>query len=409
MQSKKLMITVLFNALCITPAVLAMCTRTSAVRNSLSRAASARFSTVRTPVAQASTATVRPAQKRMLTRQFSDSSGGGKHSYQESWQQAEAKDRIKKVLSLTSVAAVASIIAEANEIADWASSKGFFKQGFDERLIPKEFDDAIIRMSTESSILVVAVVSACSGSIIVSKNDPNLYFVLTAAHCIGPKNYAHIKNPQNPAQYIGIKLEPLVIDEGTDVAVLLIPSQAIRKFKNATGRALPAIPASQLSSAGPRTGEPILLQGYPENKDVYKGKEVYKEKLVVINPEEIIKSGSLGRILPIPYDQDRIATRLVPSEKHSPAPLGGASGAPLIALRGKTPEVLGVCHASEEFHSVWSWLGISTPKRMGPLYASGCGKLPLYLQEAEKRALEAKEAEKNKSWLRKFAEKYLMW
>ncbi|MCC7414864.1 MAG: trypsin-like serine protease [Epsilonproteobacteria bacterium] len=387
MHFKKITLTLFLNAFCITPAALAMCTRASVVKNRLSRAASARFSTVKPPVAQVSTATLPATQKPTLPPQLSDSRGD-KRNYQGSWQQAGAKDAIKKALGITGAAAIAAIIAEATEIADWAG-KTWFKQGFDEKLIPDEFSRAIVRIYSQNR-------AQCTGFIVSSEKSPGVHFLFTAAHCIRFKNYAHIKKPQNPAEYIRIELIPAVVMQSTDVAVFLIPSKQIRYFQDKTGTTLPAIPAKQLASSAPRKGKHVLLQGYPCNKAYYKKTGVHTEKLFVDEPETIGATGAVGEA-----KVDSIYTTLLPTETYLPESLGGASGSPCIIMRGKTPEVLGIAIAqtgSEE----------DPKRRAGPLQAGGCGKLPFYIQEAESRTPYI-EAELNKPWLQRFAKNSSAW
>ena len=61
-------------------------------------------------------------------------------------------------------------------------------------------------------------------------------------------NYIEIKDPQHPEKNIKVELNPITIDQDNDVAILLIPANEVKRFKDETGTMLPAIPASQLSS-----------------------------------------------------------------------------------------------------------------------------------------------------------------
>ncbi len=396
MSYKKFILTLLLNAFCVTPAALAMCTRTTAVKNTLSRAASARFSTVKPPVARASRVTPQATQKMMLKRQFSSSSDDKKHSHQGSWQQAEAKDAIKKALGITAPAAIAAIILEAGEIADFAR-KTFFMDTLDEGLISDEFSRAIVKIYDESG-------GQCSGCIIASEKYLGVYFVLTAAHCVSHegKDYIHIKHPQysdDSDKDIKIELAQILIEPSTDVAIFLIPSQEKRRFQDETGTVLPAIPAKQLSSIEPRKNEVILLQGYPARVPF---KNFYREKFMSKGPTASSYTGG-----------EETLTKLVPLEKHLPETLHGASGAPYIVIRDNSPEVQGI-HSGGVFYTFGK-------VRAGPTYGAGFGKLPHYLQqaedyaqEAEKRAHEQQEAEKEalqkterkKSLLRRLSEGY---
>lgn len=194
-----------------------------------------------------------PHIEKEIEPQFSNSSGSGKEgSDQGSWQ---VKDAIKKALGITGAVAIAAVIAEATEIADFAR-KTFFMDTLDEGLIPDEFSRAIVKIYGERG-------GQCSGCIIASEKDPSLYFVLTAAHCVSDNDYMHIKHPQYSGELIKIRLMQILVDPSTDVAVFLIPSREIRKFQDETGSVLPAIPAKQLARIEPRKSEVILLQGYP--------------------------------------------------------------------------------------------------------------------------------------------------
>lgn len=385
MHSKKIILTLLLNAFCVTPAALAMCTRTSAVKNTLSRAASARFSTVKPPVAQVSTATLPPVQKPTLTPQLSDARDDKKNryrKYQESWQQAGAKDAIKKALGITGAAAIATIIAKATEIAECASKDLLF----DESLIPDEFSRAIVRIYSETR----ESRGQGTGFIVASEKVPGTYFLFTAAHCISHKNYAHIRYPQQPGRSLQIELAPLVINPNTDTAVLLIPSKEISRFRHVTNTALPAIPAKQLADKAPIISERIALIGFPGN-DAYRGKDVYVphiEECIVYEPYKTT---------------EQTLTKCIRSKRHLPEEaLSGASGSPYIAIQGNRPEIQGI-HASGDYYSCEDGSNV----RARTSYVGGCGELPHYLQEAEKRAHELQEtlqkAERKKSLLRRFS------
>ena len=58
-------------------------------------------------------------------------------------------------------------------------------------------------------------------------------------------------------------MQPIIVDEDADVAVLLIPSQNVKKFESDNKRPFPGIPAKQLSNIKPQAGETITLKGFP--------------------------------------------------------------------------------------------------------------------------------------------------
>jgi len=384
------MIILLFNAFCITPTLPAMAplrNRAPVAGNAFKRAALVRFSTVNPPITSASRVTPQPTEKLMLKRQFSSSSGGENGRYQRWWQQEGVKDAIKMALGITAPAAIAAVIAEASEIADFAR-KTFFMDTLDEGLISDEFSRAIVKIYDEGG--------QCSGCIVASEKYPDLYFVLTAAHCVSAegKNHVHIKHPQY-SDYsdkdIKIGLTQILIEPSTDVAVFLIPTQEIRKFQDETGTVLPAIPAKQLARIEPSKNEVILLQGYPSDVPY---EHFYREKFMA--------KGSATKNV-YTGGRENTVTKLIPLEKHLPETLHGASGAPYIVIRDNSPEVQGI-HSGGAFYK-------SSKARIGPTYGGGFGKLPDYLQEAEKnardlqeeeqRARELQEAAKNRPWYRR--------
>jgi hypothetical protein len=223
-----------------------------------------------------------------------------------------------------------------------------------------------------------------SAFIIRSAENPELYFVLTAAHCVNPgvDTYIQVKYPQHHDKTIKIGITPIIVDPSNDVAVLLIPASEVKAFKEATGSELPAIPGQQLSSIKPRKDEVLALQGYP---DLVPFKNFYREKFMYGGAETAnISKFTGGKQTPT------AVIRLNPIESYNPVQLFGASGGPIIAIRDKKPYIQGISSAAGAREKN-SWV------RSGPVYAAGSGELPSYLQKAEEKV---QKAQIEKSWWR---------
>lgn len=265
---------------------------------------------------------------------------------------------------LKAAAAAISVVALAQQLADYALSI-FNMALFDEELIPEQFSQAIVRIFNRNSR--GKITSQGSACIVRSVQNPDLYFVLTAAHCLEDNEAQEIQvhDPRQPSRRFFIAIKPIVVDKNNDVAVLLILPEEIKKFKDEAGVDLPAISANQLSSIKPEKKEVAILQGYPgfipdEEPSSYRKTLETRGPAIWPTRQEMSIHGEQFRSLPGPA-------------------LPGASGSPIIQIKGGQPQVVAV-HSTGE-----SLLNKST----GRSIAVGAGTLPEYIQQAEKKHAEA--------------------
>lgn len=331
------------------------------VAHGLSKAALARFSTMRPP--STSTSNSKPSTPPLALRLL---------------------DSIEKTLKIaTGVCGAFTVAIIAHEfwdlipeVADLAPEIFLMERLDKDNVISDELSPAIVRFNNQSE----RENNRCSCCIVASVKNPDMRFVLTAAHCISEKRESEsdilIRSPQDPCKMIPITgLTPVLIDRAGDIAVLRIPVETIKNFESTIGNKFPAISATQLASIEPRIGEIFSLQGYPNG-------DYYREKLIFnVNKFE----EHLGE-----------SQKFSSTQQHSLKRLGGASGGPLIVIRDGRPEVQGLIHAQGlSFSSLYD-LFAGNGKRNGFIYGVGCGKLPRYLEEAEKIAGDLQAAEKNK-------------
>lgn len=326
---------------------------------------------------------------------FSSSSGGNQNRYQKYQQKAEqfAKRNPHKLTfakgflgAAAGTAVLTTIIDEAKGIAETAHKKfdmdmftetsetlrkkinnifteitgtartRFNLYMFNENLISDEFSRAIVPIYSDYN--------RGSAFIVKSEHDPDLYFVLTAAHCV--REYKQYIQLQHCEECFSIDVKPLIVNRNEDVAVFFIPLAEIKTFKNKTGTGLPSISAKQLSSFKPNKSEVFALQGYPAFMETPSGslKDFHREKLIYEKMKKV-------RIAP---DYRYLGAWFNRSKDNTSKNLSGASGGPILALRDKQPQVLGI-FTSETAHDVYA-------------VATGVGELPTYLHEAEKKAKE---------------------
>lgn len=274
----------------------------------------------------------------------------------------QTRQFVKKRPVLTAVGgAVATvIILEAQNIAD--SAREIFNPDiFDEELISDEFSRAIVRIhNLDPKEGFSEIIGSGTAFIIRSEQNPDVYFALTAAHCVFDRKQQvlDIKDKSRHSRYL--RLKPLIVDRDNDIAILLISSEASR-FKELTGTELPAIPAKQLSNVKPREKEIIALQGYPGF--ISEEEPFYRHQFISEGPATWQKHKGVEFSTP-----------------HLEESLHGASGSPLIAIRNKKPRVMGVISTQR----ISDEPVVPPAKKPGYILGTGVGQLPRYVQEAEK-------------------------
>lgn len=275
----------------------------------------------------------------------------------------EAAARFGEGMVLGSAAVMA-----ARWIADEAPAL-FNMAIFDQELISDKFSQAIVRIynssdySTEKDYNLEkdfsSIKSQGSAFIVHIEAEQDLYFVITAAHCV-PKEYQQIiaiQNLRDPSLKFYVKVVPVIVDNDNDVAVLLIPDALVEEIKRKNG-SVPAIPSNQLANFRPYKKEVVTLQGYPgflsHKEPGFYRKQFVSEGPVMVRPHDdqgSIKDNIPGEFLKA-YTKER--------------PLFGVSGSPIIALRDKKPHIIGIASSEDA----------------GSLNASAAGQLPEYVQKA---------------------------
>lgn len=269
-----------------------------------------------------------------------------------------------------------AVLTEAHVIADTVH-RLFNMAMFDEDLVSDEFSDAIVRIfnTQEKNFSEPDWQADSQGSafIVRGEKNPDLYFVITAAHCVQDEDFqfVQIKHTRYPNTYVYIKVEPIIIDKANDVAILFIQPEQKKYFVDITGDSLlPAIPAKQLSSIRPRKKEAAILQGYP-GFIPHEESRFYRKKFTSQGPEVV--SAESTNVIGLPSEKFGAWGR-----KQS---LKGVSGGPMIAIRdNKQPQVIGVASMQ------------NVPTKT--IFVSAVGQLPEYIQKAER--IQEKESE---GWL----------
>jgi hypothetical protein len=298
----------------------------------------------------------------------------------QAYNQAFRKEHPKKIVQNPKVIAAAlgtaaglAVLVEAEEIVDTVHTL-FNMAMFDEDLISDQFSNAIVRIYGTSAKKIEGTVRftyRASAFIVQSEQHQDLYFVVTAAHCVDDKlkQVIAVRDRQDPSIAEYIEVLPIIIDNDNDVAVLLIPQLEIKKIKDETGEAFPAIPASRLSSIKPHKNEALALQGYPaflsHMEPGYYRKKFVSKGPEISEPSEIPENG--------PFAGKKIPAEKLSAWNHED--LSGASGSPIIGVKNKQAQVIGIYHGAvyQEGGS-----GYHT------IYSTGVGGLPEYIQKAEK-------------------------
>jgi hypothetical protein len=295
---------------------------------------------------------------------------------------------------------------------------------FDEDCLSEKFTDALVSIHNIPHLhrgkfddIPAHYNSTGTALIVRSDQHPDFYFVLTAAHCLNPWEEHFIQ-----VQYAGynapIEIKPLILDRENDIAVLLLMLKDVQKIEKEAGRSLGFVPLSQLSGIKPEKEEVLISKGFPTlskkfpdslvnrqphtAKALYKGpyrravadqserleERIYQDKYA----ENIFKRHLKLRLPGEPYNLDAEST-LSYRDKYD---LGGASGSPVVAIREKQPQVVGILRAQGATDLSFVVMG-------------GVGYLPRYLQEAEQSAQQLKAEEKaredeEKVWQERIAE-----
>jgi len=307
------------------------------------------------------TAKAQPSFFRRSAEHVSQSSWGQKATaYAQQTKQCAQRNKLKTALGITGGA---TVLAIAYEISDFAHTH-YNMAMFDEDLISDEFSDAIVKLANLHSD------STGTAFIIRSEQEPESYFVLTAAHCVKDVSEAMIIINNKKKGPFGLMAKPIIIDEKNDIAVLLIPSDDVLLGEKTLGKTLPFIPFHKLSSIKPRIKEAVLLHGYPSfiwNKEP----GFYRQKFVSVGPGEWPSQ-----------DTDPMTPGEVLYSSQKTPRLKGASGAPIIAMRNGEPEIIGI--AAKQFI-------LKGQESNGFLLATAVGQLPYYIQEAKEQQKNEKE------------------
>ncbi len=243
---------------------------------------------------------------------------------------------------------------------------------FNSELIPDEITKAIVKIYSLSEeeylfrnyIKHYPTKYSHGTAFIVQGENTDSYYVVTAAHCVDDSKMNCIQINKDNDEFLLV--EPLIVDHENDVAILLIEPERTKEFLS-----LNAIPQKYISNRIPERRKVLSILGYPkfltsETLKPYEVKVAVKEPKIKLNiPGGIQTTG-----------MESISHRIQKS-------LNGISGGPVIGMSKEKPYIIGV-HSASAYHVTEVPL---FSIRRNSAYTAGGGRLPEYLQNAEKEII----------------------